>query len=437
LAYLVRAEKGTGTFLIGFAVRSTCPSPFSENLVQSTAPYRRVLAPLHITPEMHPGYRLRRVRGRGSFGQVWEAETDAGELVALKFLPCVGDQAGMEIRSLRWLRDLSHPGLIRIDKVWSAAGCLVVAMELADGSLADLLEVYHDELGTALPRDHLLPLLSQAAEALDFLNTCQRFSQEQWVTLQHCDVTPNNLLVFDKTIKLSDFGLTTALTGREKTHVRAGTPAFAGPEVFQGRVSERTDQYALAVCYCVLRSGRLPFPDTPADFDPAYVRPSPELDMLDPEERPVILRALAPTPQDRWPSCGELLDRLARAATPTPAPSLHLDRRRTPRYRTEKVVCCEILRTMGNQSWRADVLDVSAGGLRLRVYQPGCPLRPGRVLELELVKAAEGLRVPVRLRLTHSTEYEDGTYEVGGTFARPLDAMHLQSLSDISNDLRR
>jgi len=397
--------------------------------MHSTAPYRRETAPLAITPALHPGYRLRRLRGRGSFGQVWEAETDAGEPVALKFLPCAGDQAGMEVRSLQLIRDCAHPGLVRNDKVWSAANCLVVAMELADGSLADLLDVYRVDLGTALPRDHLLPLLAQAAEALDFLNTCQHYVHGHWVTFQHCDVTPANLLVFGEAVKVSDFGLTTALTSCEKNHERAGTPAYAGPEVFQGRVSEHTDQYALAVCYCLLRGGRLPFPDAPATFDPRYVRPAPDLSMLDPEERPAISRALAPVPQDRWPTCGELVARLARAGPPEPFLGPRSERRRAPRHRPDAVASCEVLPTLGNQPWRAEVQDLSTGGVRLRVHQPGYPLRPGRVLDLTLVQAAGGLRVAVRLRLTRSAPQEGGDYEVGGTFDHALDPGKVEALA--------
>jgi serine/threonine-protein kinase len=273
---------------------------------------------LAISPELHPGYRLRRLRGRGSFGQVWEGEDNGGGPVALKFLPYGGDLAVQELRSLQLVRELSHPGLVRLHKVWSAAGCLVIAMDLADGSLADLLDVYRAEVGTALPRDHVLPLLAQTADALDFLNTRPHYLHGQWVTVQHCDVTTKNVLVFGEAVKLSDFGLTTALTSREKAHHHAGTPAYAGPEVFQGRVSDRTDQYALAVCYCMLRSGRLPFPDSPAAFEPGYVRPAPDLRMLDPEERSAVSRALAPVPQDRWASCGELVAQLARAGTPQP-----------------------------------------------------------------------------------------------------------------------
>ncbi len=242
-----------------------------------------------LSPSLYPGYRLRRLRGRGGFGEVWEAETDSGALVALKFLSLArGAGASQEVRSIQMVRELSHPHLTRVDRVWCAPGFLIIAMELADGSLTDLLEVYRTDLHTPIPPDHLTPLLTQAARALDFLNTQQHLAQGQWVTIQHLDVTPSNLLLFGNTVKLSDFGLTTTLAGREKTHYRAGTPAYAAAEVFQGRISDRSDQYALAVCYCLLRGGRQPFPDTPAMFAPGYTRPLPDLTMVSAEEQPIL-----------------------------------------------------------------------------------------------------------------------------------------------------
>src|SRR5262249_56736406 len=113
------------------------------------------------------------------------------------------------------------------------------------------------------------------------------------------------------TVKLSDFGLASKLTSPWKQHRRAGTLDFAAPEVFQGQLTERTDQYALAVSYCRLRGGRLPFSDSPTTFRSDYVRPEPDLTMLSPEERPVIARALAPFAHERWPSCSGLVSRLS------------------------------------------------------------------------------------------------------------------------------
>jgi serine/threonine protein kinase len=99
-------------------------------------------------------------------------------------------------------------------------------------------------------------------------------------------------------------------------HPKFGTIDYAAPEVFHGWLSDRTDQYALAVTYCHLRSGRLPFNDTPSSFREDFVRSAPDLSTLTPAERGVISRGLAPIPQDRWPSCSELISRVVQSLNP-------------------------------------------------------------------------------------------------------------------------
>jgi hypothetical protein len=82
----------------------------------------------------------------------------------------------------------------------------------------------------------------------------------------------------------------------------------------QGRLSDWTDQYSLAITYCQLRSGRLPFPacaSLSATMRPG-ARPAADLSMLAPAERPIIGRALAPAPQERWSTCRELMAELSR-----------------------------------------------------------------------------------------------------------------------------
>src|SRR5947209_5466881 len=107
-----------------------------------------------------PGYRLRHLLGRGSFGEVWEAEAPAEQAVALKFLPCDrSDTASEENRSIQMVRQLSHPNLVEIDNVWCYPGYLIVSMELADGTLHDLSEAYRAKCGTAIIPEHLCALL--------------------------------------------------------------------------------------------------------------------------------------------------------------------------------------------------------------------------------------------------------------------------------------
>jgi serine/threonine protein kinase len=260
-----------------------------------------------------PGYKLCRRVGQGGFGQVWEARTPSGRPVALKFLPCQSERNTLqELRSLQALRQLSHPHLVPIEQVWSHLGYIVLSMELADGNLLDLLELYQDEYGCGVPREHLCPLLGQAAMALDYLNTHQHKIGNRRGIIQHCDVKPSNLLLFGERVKVADFGLTSLVGAEMEHHRRAGTLDYCAPEVFQGRLSAKSDQYALAVSYCLLRSGRLPFTDTPRQFRSDYNRPAPDLSMLTKAEQPIVGLALSREPTLRWPTCGELINRLSR-----------------------------------------------------------------------------------------------------------------------------
>jgi hypothetical protein len=80
------------------------------------------------------------------------------------------------------------------------------------------------------------------------------------------------------------------------------TPAYAAPEFFNGQATQWSDQYCLAVSYCHLRGGRLPTD---------HLTHSPDLTMLPETERPVVLRALAKRPEERWPDCRAFVAALA------------------------------------------------------------------------------------------------------------------------------
>lgn len=258
--------------------------------------------------EPSPGYKLQRFLGRGGFGEVWEADSPSGALVALKFMVVDESMAvSREIRAMQMISQFGHPNLIRIERTWCIENCLVVAMELAEGSLADLYEASHDS-GIALKPKHLCGYLIQVAQALDFLNTRQHNVNGQRVAIQHCDIKPSNLLLCGETVKLCDFGLSTITTSSLREHRKGGTRLFMAPEVNLGRLSDRTDQYSLAVTYCVLRGGRAPF----AEVTEKGPQGGLDLSMLPADERPIIARGLAQLPEQRWPSCGRMMAEIAK-----------------------------------------------------------------------------------------------------------------------------
>lgn len=243
-----------------------------------------------------PGCVLEHLLGAGGWGEVWKARRPDGSRLALKFMPCDSQaMASQELRALQAVRQLRHPNLIRFENVWSCEGCVVVGMELAEGSLLDLLEISVQEYHTPLSQDKACHFLSQAALALDFLNARQHLVDGQRVAFRHCDVKPSNILLKSGQVKLADFSLVVRTSSPLWYHKQAGTPMYSAPETFHGCLSENTDQYGLAITYCLVRGGRFPFD---ADFDrktPAYAWPDPDLSMLDPLERPTVIRA--------WPRC--------------------------------------------------------------------------------------------------------------------------------------
>jgi serine/threonine protein kinase len=260
--------------------------------------------------EPYPGYKLGNLLGKGGWGEVWRAEDASGNVCALKFMTHRNVASAYEIRALNAIKELRHPNLLGIQKIWSSPGFLVIQMELADGSLHDLLDVYYTELNHPITAEHVCFFLKQAAEAIDFFNARQHLVNGQRVAFRHCDIKPSNLLLVGDTVKLADFSIAFPTGSPLVTHSRAGSLDYAAPEVSRNWYSERSDQFSLAVTYYQLRTGRLPFPATQG-FSSAYQRPAPDLQGLDKDEEHVLLRALNSVPQDRWPSCREMMAALA------------------------------------------------------------------------------------------------------------------------------
>jgi serine/threonine protein kinase len=279
--------------------------------VRSTTPGAFAFA---VGAEPSPGYRLRCLRGRGGFAEVWEAESPKGPPVALKFMPTSNTSTtARELRSVQSFQNLDHPYIVKTYDLWSVPGYIVINMELAEGTLLDLMHLYNDDLGQPFDPKVLCLHLWQVAEALDFLNARRHTRDGRRVGYQHGDVKPNNILLFADVAKLTDHGLATPTYGATTPCSRQGTREYAAPEVFMGSISDWSDQYSLAITYFALRVGRCPFPPLPKDVSRGYQRPPADLTGITEAEKPVLLRALNMVPQDRFPSSRDFMAAILKA----------------------------------------------------------------------------------------------------------------------------
>jgi serine/threonine protein kinase len=255
------------------------------------------------------GYRLCQLLGKGGTGEVWEAEAPDGTHVALKFIPCDNEQAAdRELRSVESIRALAHPNLVTILNALKMPGFVGIAMEKAEGTLADLLGAYLLEFKTPVVREQVCLYLSQVADALDSLHAHEQRIDDKVVPVQHREVKPSNMLLFGENVKLAEFGLVQTFSWVH-TIRRSGMVDYAAPELFTGHSSAQSDQYSLAISYCELRSGRLPYPKVEAfSSKPPMRRHDPDLSMLSPGEQAVVARALDRLPENRFPTCAAFVE---------------------------------------------------------------------------------------------------------------------------------
>jgi formylglycine-generating enzyme required for sulfatase activity len=213
------------------------------------------------------------------------------------------------------MKGIRHANLLPIFGAWQRDGLLIVAMELADGTLLDRLCKARAECQPGIPWDELLQYLRDAARGLDFLNEYRGpvGAVPEALGIQHKDVKPQNLLLVGGTVKVADFGLARLLK-HTVTPVSGGLSIpYAAPELLDGRATRWSDQYSLAATYCELRSAILPYEGSPLEIVAAHVTRSADLTMLPEPERPAVARALAKKPEERWPSCRAFVEALAEA----------------------------------------------------------------------------------------------------------------------------
>ena len=263
------------------------------------------------------GYRIESVVGRGGMGVVYRAtDLSLERPVALKLVaPELAEDEHFRRRFLKEPKlaaSLDHPNVVPIYEAGERDGQLYLAMRFVEGS--DMRTLLRSEGG--LPVERALAILAQVASALDAAHRRG---------LVHRDVKPANVLVDeDGHAYLTDFGVTKQLGGdTTETGQIVGTLDYLAPEQIRGEgVDGRADVYALGCVLYQCLAGTPPFHRaTEAETLWAQMQEPVPAVPGHPALDPVLRKALAKEPIDRYGSCAELIEaaRLALAGVRVPA----------------------------------------------------------------------------------------------------------------------
>jgi eukaryotic-like serine/threonine-protein kinase len=303
--------------------------------------------PVSSQLEPLPGYKLIDRLGRGGFGEVWRVEAPGGLQKAMKFV--FGDlnnldddnirAAEQELKALERVKNIRHPFILSLEQWKIVNGQLIIVMELAERNLWDRFKECRGLGLPGIPREELLGYLTEAAEALDLMNTKYH--------IQHLDVKPQNLFLMFNHVKVADFGLAKAFEGGRGTVTGGVTPVYAGPETFEGYVSRYTDQYSLAIVFQELLTGTRPFNGSNTkQLVMQHLNGTPDLEHLPVADRAVVARGLAKKPEDRWPSSMDLV-RALRANGVAPSGSGSVGREEATANRSPRTISAATQMLMG------------------------------------------------------------------------------------------
>jgi serine/threonine-protein kinase len=248
--------------------------------------------------------------GRGGMGMVYRAfDRELGETVAIKVLrPDVARESfrnEQRFRSeIRLARRVRHRNVCSVYGDGVDRGLLYICMELIEG---ENLARFARE-GSGLPPAEAWSATLQVADGLRAIHE---------VGVVHRDLKTANLMRDHAGIvRVMDFGIAKQHEpGSGGATITAtgglmGTPEYMSPEQLRGdEVDFRSDLYSLGVVVYELFTGVLPFRgDTAVSTIVKQLQDAPDLGLaaLPEELRPVLARALAKSPDDRYATADEM-----------------------------------------------------------------------------------------------------------------------------------
>ncbi len=268
-------------------------------------------------------YEVIREIGRGGMATVYLAnDRRHSRRVALKVMhPELAATVGADRfeREIRIAAGLTHPNILALHDSGEASGILFYAMPYIEGeSLRRRLDRAHD-----LPINEAIAIARGVADALGHAHA---------LGFIHRDVKPENILLAGDHPLLADFGIARAMgvgTTQEITESghSVGSPLYMSPEqaAAEGSVDGRADLYSLGCVLFEMLVGTPPYSGHSAMrlMSEHTIAPIPQARVMRGDVskalEAVVTRALAKSPDDRFPSALAFLTALDVAMRPIDA----------------------------------------------------------------------------------------------------------------------
>lgn len=264
------------------------------------------------------GYKVVALLGSGAMGDVYLVENP--HLIrreAMKVISIGGtsnpDFQARFTNEARTAAALDHPSIITVYAYGVDGDSPWFTMNYLDGP--DLANV-------RLTSAEVVAAVSQVADALDYAHARQ---------VVHRDIKPANIVITRdaegnlRRAVVLDFGIARLSDSPQLTAANSvvGTMAYTAPELISGQSADpKSDQYSLACTTYTLLAGTAPFGgDTSASIMMAHLQqPVPSIAQVRPDLAPlapVLARAMAKNPAERYPDCRSFAADLQRALAQT------------------------------------------------------------------------------------------------------------------------
>ena len=148
----------------------------------------------------------------------------------------------------------------------------------------------------------------------------------------HRDLKPGNIFLENGILKIGDYGLSKFISSSQRTAQTqsVGTVYYMAPEISTGNYNKQIDIYAAGIVLYEMLTGRVPFEgESAGEILMKHLTSPPDLSKLPAEYIPIVGKALAKNPAQRYATIAEMA-RAVEAVGGAQAPQRPLNRPALP-----------------------------------------------------------------------------------------------------------